>query len=31
MLPKKIMVVEDEVIIGMDIRHTLQKLGYQVP
>jgi CheY-like chemotaxis protein len=28
---KTILVVEDEVIIGMDIRRTLMKLGYQVP
>ncbi|WP_017720859.1 hybrid sensor histidine kinase/response regulator [Kamptonema formosum] len=27
----KILVVEDEVIIGMDIRKTLKKLGYEVP
>lgn len=26
-----IMIVEDEVIIGMDIRNTLKKLGYNVP
>lgn len=26
-----IMVVEDEIIIGMDIRNTLKKLGYKVP
>lgn len=29
--PIKILVVEDEAIIGMDIRNTLQRLGYQVP
>ncbi|NEO25669.1 MAG: hybrid sensor histidine kinase/response regulator [Kamptonema sp. SIO4C4] len=28
---KIILVVEDEAIIGMDIRRTLQRLGYQVP
>jgi signal transduction histidine kinase len=28
---KTILIVEDEVIIGMDIRRTLMKLGYEVP
>lgn len=31
MTTKTIMVVEDEIIIGMDIRNTLKKLGYTVP
>ena len=26
-----VMVVEDEAVIGMDIRNTLQRLGYRVP
>jgi signal transduction histidine kinase len=30
-LTVKILVVEDEAVIGMDIRNTLLKLGYQVP
>ena len=30
-MPKKIMIVEDEIIIAMDIKQTLTKLGYIVP
>ncbi|MEY3870620.1 MAG: hybrid sensor histidine kinase/response regulator [Microcoleaceae cyanobacterium] len=30
-LTVKILVVEDEAVIGMDIRNTLLKLGYEVP
>lgn len=31
MLPRKILVVEDEKILALNIKNTLQKLGYNVP
>lgn len=31
MVKTKILVVEDEVIIGEDIRSSLQKMGYDIP
>lgn len=30
MTPKKILIVEDENIVALDLRHTLVKLGYKV-